>query len=789
MFFKNLKSAYRHLIKEKVFSVLNIVGLATSLAIIIIISSWVRSELTFDQYPDGDRIFRVLGAWDMENGLMHHGDMPYPLADDLQDQSAAVESITRLLKSDWTRPTVRFKDLLTYEESFAYVDDNWFEFFDLGGDGQALLFPNNSSIYLSETRAKKIFGDSDPIGEVLLLDQKPFEVAGVVDDPPANSSFQIHMYAAVGARLSDSAALQNDMDWGNWNYSTFVKVRSSDFVQQVEQIGKEILASHTIHDHFDLEPITDMHFNDKASLYAGAPIGNRRSIGILSLIGILICLSAGFNYINLTLACVSEREKEVGIRKLMGSSRKNLVGKFVLEGALIVGAAFAFAIVLGHYVNPLLQKVGIELPNILSYSEKWMALPLMACILLVLIAVYPALVISGIKPLKLVGQGHSKSPGMTFRKILIVGQFVISTVLIICAIVIGSQQRFMMEHNLGYNVDHVLQIAIPSAEIERGDREFVLHQITAAIKQQPGVESCSHASAQIVNMASWTRGSLSWPGMSEGYAPGMYQLSVSENYDITMDLRMQSGHWFDREMKSDANNIIVNEMAARLIDFPEIIGQEVTFQGKTGRIIGVAKDFHFHSLHSEIEPLVMFYRPTWSSSIYVKASEDKVSDVIASVEAIWQERFPEKPFEYSFMDDTYQSLYESEQTHASLTKIFSFFAIIISCLGLVGLALYSARRRRREIGIRKVLGASTPGVLLLLTREYSYLILISILIASAGSFALMSAWLDNYAYAIPLTISPFLLGALIMSTIAFATVSIMSSRAALENPVETLRNN
>ncbi len=792
MLYHHLKSALRHLKTNWVFTGLNLLGLSSALAIVLCIILWSKNELSFDEHPiHADRIYRVLAEWHLPEGDIWHMDhQVYPMGTILGETASDVEALTRLYVDDWNDPIIRFKDQLLKERKAAYVDDNWFEFFK-SGEGYVPRFSSLNSVILTQRKAKQIFGSVDPTGRVLEINGQDFEVAEVMDDPGSNSSFQFDLYLPINARLADSAIYRNDMSWGNWNYKTFIRLHPKAQAEAVTEIISGIAKGHQNSDltyEFNLEPLEDLHFNAQTPLVATAPIGNRRTIFTFALVGFLILLSACFNYINLTIANVSRREKEVGLRKIIGATKKGIFSKFLLESLVLVMLALGCSLLLVHWIMPFLNNItGSHLQMNLADPTIWILLLCVILICTIVASTYPALVGAAIKPLDLVSSTRRYLVKAYTRKTMTTLQFALSTCLIICTIVIYLQQRYVQSTDLGFETEQVFSFSVPNRADVRRQAETFMPLLEDQLARSPAVSKVAYVNEPPVNVQSYSAGDMDWPGRDESFEPKHYQLSTSVSGASLLDLKLKEGRWFDEKISLDRNNIIVNQKMADLLNVEQVVGLPVKFKNEDGTILGIVEDLHFQSLHSAMQPLVIMHKVRWCTDFLVKASGENMTEAIGAAEEVWQRHFPDTPFEYTFLDDSYAALYASEEISAQLFRIFSLFAVLISCLGLVGLTTFTVRQKFREIGIRKVMGASVKDIVSLLLNEYLAPIFVSVVLACAVGHLLMRHYLDDYAYAIDLSWWIFALGAGIMTLLALLSVGSISYKAALANPVESIR--
>jgi len=540
-----------------------------------------------------------------------------------------------------------------------------------------------------------------------------------------------------------------------------------------------------------LELLTDMYFSD----VDGFIRGNTKMVSIFGLLGILLLCTACINYINLTTAKVTQRAKEAGIKKIVGAKRRTMFLQFVAESFIISLAAAMVALYLGLLLSPLYQLLVGDIPVSLSSPPIWIITAIVVLLATILNGIYPALMLSSFQPVNVLkGNSFHKMKGSSIRRILVVFQFTLSSTLIICVIVIFMQTQFILNTDPGFRRDHIVRVQFPVGTIFRtylsSGQETVMSSvqtIKGKLQSYPDVVSVSLFNGNIENVVNRIRSTdADWDGRSENFFPGMNVLRVDEDFMDVYELLLTDGHWFAGD--ADMHNVILNETAIREYNIREpYIGQRFDMLDMKGNIIGIVKDFHFKSRYVKITPLVIYQQSPLFFDLSVKAQAGKTDEVVREMEAIWGEFFPNDPFEYTFMDDAFRNLYQSDVLTSRLMLIFSILAVIIATLGLFGLSTFAIERRTKEIGIRKVLGASTLNIVNLLTREFLLLVAIAFTIAAPLSWWAMSRWLENFAYRIDITVWMFVAGAAITIFIALVAVGIQSVKAATENPAKAIK--
>ena len=790
--FKNyLKTSWRSLWKNKTTSIINITGLAVGMTAAVLIFLWVQNEMSFDNYhKDADNIYRLTTNLKAQGWIWE--TTPLLLADAVKKDIPEVEKTARLYSGDM--PIFNFNNNLSYEKSCAYVDDEWFKMFHYNFiQGNAAAFANDeNSIILTASEAKKYFGNLDALGTVIHVDSMNYVVKGIINDAPANSSFQYTAFIPLGNLLKNAARKANDEQWDNANYITFIELRAGANTSLVsKKITSVLQVNSGDNDHessITLEPLKNMHF--ETDLQSSSFVsGNISTVYIFSVLGILLLLIACINYVNLTTAKASLRAKEVSIRKIVGANRAHLFNQFLAEALLVSCIALMATLALIHFCLPAFNSItnkNFKLPFTSPNFWKVVGLTLLAAF--VLNSIYPAIVLSSFKPLNVFrGFTFLKLKDSFLRKGLVTLQFTISVILIAGTIVIYKQMQFIQQTNPGYNKSQVLITHVPP-NIDFNKKNEIVNEIKQDLLTQSSIQNVSLANQSIVNIGSYSTGSADWIGRDTAFNPKIAQLSTDANFVNTMQLQMKEGRWFEQGNEADKNNVVLNEEAIKELKIPQpYIGQRFVWKGKTGQIIGIVKDFKFHSLHDKTGPLVAFQNPAWYNTFMIRISPNGASRSIAALNKTWEKFLPGSPHEYNFLDDAFNELYKADQQSSTLILAFAIIAVAISCLGLFGLATFTAENRSKEIGIRKVLGASVSSITQLLTKDFLKLVIVAIIIASPIAWFAMNKWLQDFAYRINISWWMFAAAGLFAVVIALITISFQAVRAAIANPVKSLR--
>ncbi len=706
------KTAWRSIWKNRSTSSINIAGLSVGMTASVLILLWVQNETSFDNYHgDKNRIYRLTTkipqlGWVWET-------TPLLLADAIKNEVPGVEKVTRLSTNN--QPVFNIKGNLFYGKECAYVDNDWFSMFRYDFiQGNATAFNENPfSIILTASEAKKYFGSNNIVGQLIRIDTMNYQVRGVVADAPANSSFQYKSFMPISALLTNPEIRANDEQWNNDNYITFIKIiqgsNPAAIIRQITDVRKRKTNDEDVAP-MDMISLKNMHFESEIgnSIFIH---GNRNTVYIFSFLGFLLLLIACINYVNLTTAKASLRAKEVSIRKITGASRSNLFLQFVAESVVISILSLFVTLILIQLCLPVFnQLTGRTFIVPLGSAALWKVLIVTLLSVLLLNSIYPAVLLSSFKPLNVFrGNTVLKVKDSTFRKSLVVLQFTISVILIAGTIIIYRQMKFIQNNNPGYNRSQVISFVLPPT-VNRAERESLIPAMKQELLSQSSIENVATSNQAVVDIGSMCTECADWTGRDTSYKPKIAQLSADAEFQKTMQLQMKEGHWFD-DNTSAKPGFILNETAVKDFKLKEpVIGQSFIFKGDTSRVIGVVKDFYYKSMHEKMGPLVVFNNPQWRRTFVVRVGAKNASAGLNSIEKVWKKYIPGSPLEYSFLDDTFNNLYKEDQQSSFLVLVFAIIAVAISALGLFSLAAFAAEQRTKEIGIRKVLGATVAGI-------------------------------------------------------------------------------
>ncbi|CAG5069672.1 hypothetical protein DYBT9623_02408 [Dyadobacter sp. CECT 9623] len=803
-----LKIAWRNLRKHKFYSFLNIFGLSLGLASCLLITLYVIDELSYDRsFSDADRIHRVNSDIRFGGADMKLAVAPDPLAFTLFKDYPQLEAVARLREDGSYLVRRKSSTENLREDVVSYADSTFFDVFSIpliAGDAKRIL-REPFTMVISERLAKKYFGSENPIGQILVLDNNlNYTVAGVMENIPEHSHMsKLNMLLAMTVNSESRAD-----NWGSHNFLTYLKLRKGVSAAQFEKNFETILQKYTgswvkqimgatlnemrksgSYIKYTLIPLTDIHLHSdrKAEISANS---NIQYVYIFAVVAIFLLGIACVNFMNLATARSANRAKEVGVRKALGSKRSYLMGQFLTEAIMLSFFSLLFAMILAYAALPLFnnlanKQIGFPFESVMFWSIALVT----AVVVGVLAGSYPAFFLSAFTPLKVLrGAVEQDGKGGYLRNALVVFQFMVSVMLIIGTGVIYNQLNYIQTKKLGYSKDQVLIIKNAYA-LDTKARAF-----KDEVAQLPNVQS-STLTSFLPTPSSRTDNTFFPEGeMQQEKGISMQRWAVDYDYIKTLDLSMKSGRSFEKEFPSDSSGIIINEAAAKILGFKDPVGKRIydllmdsTNSKRTYTVLGVVKDFHFESLRKNIGALSMVLDRSYGL-VAIRLKAANYPQTVAQVEALWKQMAPGQPFNYRFMDEDFDNEYRSEQRVGQIFITFAIISIIIGCLGLFGLSAYTAERRTKEIGVRKVLGASVSNIVTLLSRDFLKLVLLSIIIGSPIAWYAMNAWLKDFAYHVDIAWWMFAAAGLLSILIALLTVSFQSIKAALMNPVKSLKS-
>jgi putative ABC transport system permease protein len=779
-----LKVTLRNLVRHKGYAFLNIAGLALGMAGAILISLWVRDELDYNRFHRKfDSLYRVEFDQDYSGKLFHVPVTPLPLAPALKESIPEIVDAARYLRIG--EFLVRAGDKAFYEDNARVVDPSFLRMFTfpaLEGDPIAALSAPDS-IVLTERAARRYFGGGPAWGRTIQLNnQRDVVVRAVIQDTPANSDLDFDVlipYAYLTARglLTES--------WDSNSIITFVELGPGHDPSTVVSKIEEVVGRHKKLDDltFSLQPLADFHLRS----YFGfeAPGGPERYVSLFSIAAAIVLLIACVNFMNLATARSSRRAREVGLRKVVGARRSQVIGQFFGESIAFAGLALLAALGLAAALLPAFDKLT---GKSLGFAALWCwpVLPGLAALAVVtgiLAGVYPALVLSSFRPTQALksglGAGHRKA---VFRRVLVTAQFAASVGLIVATVVVFRQVDFMRRQPPGFDREHVVAIQV------RGDNIKSFPALKKSLLQSPRVLGVT-ASTEKPSLIGSNSDGVDWEGKDPNWSLSTNMLYVGLDFPATIGAPIIAGRDFKPlDRPSEQPEFLVNETLARLMDKESAVGTRFSYGGPQGRVVGVLKDFHFDSFKARIEPLVVLRgRDEYFRFILARLDGADLARGLRDLKAAWEATFPNYPLQYSFLDADFNDMYTAERRMGGVLRAFAAFAVLIACLGLFGLAAYAAERRTKEIGIRKVLGASVPGVVALLCREFLLLISLANIVAAPLIYVLMRDWLSRYAYRTGLGAHLFAVVFVFSLAVGLLTVLLQALRAAAANPVRSLR--
>lgn len=812
MFKNHFKIAIRHFLKDRIYTMLNIFGLAIGISTSLILILYMADELSYDRfYPDADRIYRIAAEGRMgESRKLSMAVTGAPLAEGLINHFPEVESVTRLHGAVLI---INHANEFFKEVNVFYADSTFFDVFDfriLEGD-PANALKNPYSLVLTENSAIKYFGqqalkEGEVIGKLLKSGNDTYIITAIMENVPYNSHFGFDMLVSMSTYQDALNPI-----WINMSYYTYLKLKQGTDPENLNDKLRDLVMEYVVpqvvaymnfpgqkltEDNIDenfrffLQPIRDIHLHSHL-ISEIQPNSDVQYIYIFGIVAMFIILIACINYMNLTTAISAKRAKEVGIRKTLGSGNQGLIRQFLLESLLYISLAMLLALGLTEVFRGPFNTIAGKNLTFNIFSQPWILLIIFALIILITIVAggYPAFYLTRYSPGSVLSGNYNSGPNKAgFRNSLVILQFMISIGLVVCTVIIYKQLNYLQNKNLGFEKENVI---ILNNGWDVGEKKEVL--------KNKILENSLVVSACYTNRLP-----------SDGY-PSNAQKAVGENesdhsvsytmvdydYQETLQLHMKYGRFFSRDYPSDSSAIVINEAAAHAFGWGEeggkyAIGEKIAMinpnmgNRNTYEVIGVVSDYNFQSLHAEIQPLSLLLS-NQTGFLAVRTEPGNPRQALASIQKTWKEIVPGLPFDYRFLDEKYDQTFNKEKRLGTIFSLFTVLAILVACLGLFGLAAYTAEQRTKEIGIRKTLGASTSHLVKMLNIQYTRLVIIAFLIAMPLSWYLMRKWLEIFAYKTSIGIWPFLGAGLISIAIAWLTVSYQSFRAARANPVDSLR--
>ena len=800
--------ALRQVRKERMYAVVKIGGFAMGIAACLLIAMYIRDELSFDKYyPDANRIFRVTGEYNLNGKLETGADWPAPLAKALKADFPEVQLVGRTMPhelfycagSNEIRRTDKTEN--NYEDKFSYADQSLLDIFQIPmvyGEGRRALAEPNKMV-ISRHISEKYFPGENPVGRTMILNDdknKIYTIGGVMEDFPANSHMNFNFLLTMTGFMLWPGEQET---WGASNYYTYILVKPHTDAIQLQKKLRLIMTKYygpilradgnTLADDIEknakllLQPVGDIHLRSYA-IDDGLIKGDIRFVWLFGSVACFILLIACINFINLSTAKSANRAKEVGIRKVVGSMRSSLVRQFLSESLVYSLVSFLLGMVIAalllHYFNILSGK-SLTIP----WSSWWLfpLLLLSSCAIGLVAGIYPAFYLSGFKPIEVLkGKLSQGSRNSMLRNGLVIFQFTTSIILIVSTMVIYRQTHFILNKKLGYDKDQVMLIQGTGT---LGGKTMAFKAELEKISAVKGVSICDY-----LPVLGTKRDGNTF--VREGRAKldvgvGAQKWQVDEDYIPTLGMKIVNGRNFSKEMPSDSAAVIINQTMASRLGFKKPLGELITNGWEHFRVIGVMEDFNFESMKQSIGPLCLVRGGHQATIISVKMNGSQISSIIPVIASVWKDFAPTQPIRFTFLDDNFANMYQDVQRMGQIFWTFAVLAIIIACLGLFALSAFMAEQRNKEIGIRKVLGASATSIAAMLSMNFTKLVLLSFCIATPIAWWAMNKWLLDFAYRVSISWWIFLVAGLVAIAIALLTVSFQAIKAAIANPISSLR--
>ena len=801
-----LKIAYRNIIKYKFISFINIFGLTVGLACCLLILTYISHELSYDkQHPDSGRVYRVTRTFlnpETKAVSLTLSTIAPPFAPLLKNDFGEIEDITRTVPNGTT--PVKYEEKMFNEQNVIFADDHFFNFFEAavvkGDTKKALSDP--FSVMMTEEIAKKYFGNEDPMNKVIRINMGnyfDFKVTGVYKAFPSNVHFHPEIMVSFNT-LNDSliyGAQNLRTNWGNNSFFTYIRLPENYDPKKLETRFPAFLDKHmegspkykpSEGTSLGLQKLTDIHLRSHTD-YEAEENGDIKRVYIFSAIALFILLIACINYMNLSTSRSTLRAREIGIRKVAGAERREIVFQFLSESILVSYISLIFAVGLTWLALPWLNKVsGLQLtPDILLKWQIIIPLLLIPFIVGIISGIYPAVFMSSFQPVKVLKGFLKTTGGISFRKALVTFQFAISIILIIATGVVFWQMRYMQNKILGFDKEHIVTLPYTTLLNDKYDafrNELLSNANIKNVGRSSRIPTGRLLDAMGARMES-----------ADTLAPvnaDIKFVSADQDFIPTYGVKVVAGRGFSRDYSLDTSAFLINEAAAKILGFKnyeDAIGKNFGYGNRRGKLIGVFNDFHFESLHQKITPLVIFVPRSANAygTISIKLAGANLPGALDRIQTSWKNFLPESPYQYTFLDENFARLYEAEQRQKTLLIIFASLAIFIACLGLFGLSAFAILQRIKEIGIRRVLGADVSTIVTLLSKDFLKLVVFAAIPAFVIAWYFMNKWLEDFAYRISMPWWIFVTAGILAAVIALVTISFQAIKAAIANPVKSLR--
>ena len=783
-----MKITFRYQWRHKVYSFINVFGLAVGLTCALLIMLWVQDELSFDQFHSkSENIYRIEQDQVYDGAKYHVNVTPWPCAPSWNEEIPEIIDATRA--GFVGGRSFRYGEISFVENNVVAVDPSFFTIFNfklLRGDANSVL-NDPFSVVIDEKTAAKYFGEKDPIGEVLQVDaQFNLTVSGIIEQAPQNSSIKPVILVSIDFAKDLGRYSEH---WGANSIRSYVLLIDNPDLNEVNRKLTEV-----VNNHRDEESLTTYMANPLTRIHLHGYFGfdNSRQdvirLYIFSIIAAFVLLIACINFMNLSTARSSKRAREIGIRKVVGAYRRDLIFQFLGESLLLTGFAVLLSLGMIFYLLPVFNSISGKMlsASVLLQPNFILGLAFISLITGLFAGSYPAFFLSAYRPVNVLKGNTSQGSSQTLRQALVILQFTLSIALIIATIVVNQQLKYSINKDLGFDKENVISVNI---EGSKGNNYEAFRQ---ELLQYPHILGITASSDRPTNISS-NSGGADWDGKDPEQTLIVSISAVDYDYTETLHIPIVEGRSFSREFGSDPTNeegggsFLINEELAKLIGKESIVNQTFRFVGVEGPIVGVVKDFHFKSMRQKIEPLALILAPEWFGNALIRLNPGDQTEALAIVQKAWNQVYPGMPFEYEYIDQDYATLYRADRAIEQLVKYLAILAVIIAYLGLFGLASFSAEQRKKEIGIRKVLGASMTHLISLLTLQFVKWVLIACAIAFPLAYYGISRYLQSFAYRVELGPAPFLIAGAFAILITLLTVGFQAAKASLANPVDSLK--
>lgn len=780
-----LTIGWRNLLRNRLYSIINVFGLGLGIAVGFVLLYWVNNEFTMNAFHSkADRIYQVSAKLKIANDMQVWENVPAPATVYAREHIPDIEKIARVKYGYGQKQVVKVNEKVFIESNIGYTENEFFQVFDfpiVKGPAETPLAPGLSAV-ISESTAEKYFGNENPVGKIIQFRDTTIQVSAVMKDFPASSSLQFDMLFSldlVKAKFRGNGQWKTiDTDWGNYDYGTFALLKpGGDKARTSKMIHQALLKIN------DKSSVQDFPLRPLKEIYLYKPDGSKGRlvmVEIFLVVGIFIMLIAAINYVNLVTARATQRIKEISMRKILGAEKQQLFIQFFCETGVLLLLSLLTAFLFIQLLLPVYSEVTGNKFHIAIFNwQLWKVLLMMVAGIWLLSGLYPALLLSSFRPVQaLRGTGLFANTGLV-RKSLVVLQFVVSISLVLSTVFIHRQMSFMQESDLNLKTDHV--VVFPLWKLKGSGAE----EFTSQVKQVAGITASTTANSTLFDGVNTTT-DLDWTGREKDVELWIAQFQIDKQYLKFFDIKMKEGQSLET-VSAGSKAWLVNETAVKKMGLKDPVGQSIKFHNEPGTIIGVVSDFHFESMHSELMPAIFEYNPEHGVFLYVRVEPQHAQKVIAAAEQVWKKYEPNLPMEYQYLNDVIAKQYDRETKASRLFDAFAIVTMLISCLGLFGLTTYSAERRVKEIGIRKVLGAGVGRIAVLLSTEFIRLVIIATFIAIPIVWWAMNSLLEDFAYRVSLSWWVFALTSLGAIGLALATMSYQAIKAGLANPVKSLR--